>query len=195
MLLVVGSLHPNGEGVRSVTHMSSLRYFCWRDLKRMRSTAHVVFTLASMAQNFSRARSLLLGAVDNVLALANQGPSPQAGSSQQPPRPGSSQLQPQQSSRPEQSQSASIEEHRRLFNYRPRSSSSKDKRPVSQKRGRRKGVTWKKDCICLRDKEQSWKPTSEEKIELARMGLGLREVIFKSSGDAEHIHRTLHSQC
>ena len=50
---------------------------------------------------------------------------------------------------------------------------------------------WKIDCICLPDKEQSWKPCSEEKIELARMGLGQKEVFFQSSGDVEHIHRSL----
>lgn len=32
---------------------------------------------------------------------------------------------------------------------------------------------------------------SEEKIKLARMGLGLKEVVFKSDMDAEHIHRTI----
>ena len=87
--------------------------------------------------------------------------------------------------------SASIDEHRRLFGYRPR----KGKTPFAgakRNRGRRKGsTTWKKDCICLRDKEQTWKPSSEEKIELARMGLGLSEVVFNSDGDAEHIHQVL----
>ena len=63
---------------------------------------------------------------------------------------------------------------------------------LSHKRGRRKGGNiFKKDCICLRDCEQSWKPSSEEKMELAKMGLGLREVVFKTDGDAEHIHRVL----
>ena len=31
----------------------------------------------------------------------------------------------------------------------------------------------------------------EEKMELAKMGLGLREVVFKTDVDAEHIHRVL----
>ena len=90
-----------------------------------------------------------------------------------------------------QTLNVSIDEHRRLFGYRP----TKSKTPFTRtkrNRGRRKGSsTWKKDCICLRDKEQTWKPSSEEKIELARMGLGLSEAVFNSDGDAEHIHQVL----
>jgi hypothetical protein len=83
----------------------------------------------------------------------------------------------------------SFQEHRRLFGYK-----GKGKRPISQgqKRNRKKGPqTWKKECVCLRDTQQNWRPSSEEKIELARMGLGLRDVVFRSDGDAEHIHQTL----
>ena len=39
--------------------------------------------------------------------------------------------------------------------------------------------------------DQTWKPSSEEKIELARIGLGLAEIVFQSDGDAEHIHNVL----
>ena len=46
--------------------------------------------------------------------------------------------------------------------------------------------TWKKGCVCLRDSQQTWKPSPEEKMELAKMGLGLREVIFST---------TAHSSC
>ena len=89
-----------------------------------------------MEENFSRARNLLLGAVDTVLALANRGPSSHAANSQQapPPRPGPSsrQLPPCSSSAGNTTgmpaTNAGIDEHRRLFNY-------KGKRPVSQKRG------------------------------------------------------------
>lgn len=35
------------------------------------------------------------------------------------------------------------------------------------------------------------KPTPEEKIELAKMGLGLKAVEFNSDGDAEHIHKVI----
>ena len=194
-----------------------------------------------MADDFARAKNLLIGAVDTVLTLANQeraqnsdsshsqagsGSSSQLsrrsthepgsslqlsrrstqepGSSSQLSRrstqePGSSsQLSRRSTQEPGSSSrwqtlSASIDEHRRLFGYRPR----KGKTPFAgakQNRGRRKGsirTTWKKDCICLRDKEQTWKPSSEEKIELARMGLGLSEVVFNSDGDAEHIHQVL----
>lgn len=42
--------------------------------------------------------------------------------------------------------------------------------------------------------EQSWVPHTEEKIELAKMGLGLREVIFDGDGDAAHIHEVITAQ-
>ena len=45
--------------------------------------------------------------------------------------------------------------------------------------------------ICLRDTEQAWKPSSEEKIELAKMGLGLSEALFNVDGDADHIHKVI----
>ena len=153
-----------------------------------------------MTENFTRARNLLLGAVDTVLALADQAPSSQIGTSSQ--LPASSRIQAssqlQASSQPCSSSqftrtgpsASSVQEHRRLFNYSYRP--SKGKRPLSHKRERRKGGNiFKKDCICLRDCEQSWKPSSEEKMELAKMGLGLREVVFKTDGDAEYIHRVL----
>ena len=34
----------------------------------------------------------------------------------------------------------------------------------------------------------AWKPSPEEKMELAKMGLGLREVIFSTNGNADNIH-------
>lgn len=51
--------------------------------------------------------------------------------------------------------------------------------------------TWKKECICLRDKEQELKPSPEEKMEMARLGLGLTDIVFNNNGNAEHIHNQL----
>lgn len=118
---------------------------------------------------FKRVKNLLLGAVDTVIALANQ----------DSPSPGPSTSVP----------STSIEEHKRLFGFKP----SKGKRPPGKAgKGKRKGPpTWKKECICLHFMDQTWKPTSEEKIELAKIGLGLAEVVFQSDGDGAHIHRVL----
>ena len=133
-----------------------------------------------MADKFERAKNLLIGAVDTVIALANQQdfPSQAAG----PSTSSSSSIR-----------STSIEEHKRLFGFIP----SKGKRPPGRKgKGKRKGATtWKKECICLRHTDQMWKPSSEEKIELARIGLGLAEVVFYSDGDGEHIHSVLLQKC
>ena len=103
---------------------------------------------------------LLLGAVDTVLSLANQ---ENATSTQDPATSASAQLSnrpthgssshratqdgsSQFSRAPGSSSSASIEEHRRLFGYKPKKVNSLG--PL--KRGRRKASTWKTRFICLR---------------------------------------------
>ena len=48
--------------------------------------------------------------------------------------------------------------------------------------------TWTKEVICLKDCYQDTAPTTEEKMELARMNLGLRKLVFSAEGDASHIH-------
>ena len=165
--------------------------------------------------NFSRAKELLLGAVDTVISIAakervslEQGQSSGSRSSLQPPWAESSSsshvsrmLEPQRStnggassslqsvqpSRTLESQSsmtAGFMEHKRLFGYQP-SKGTKGKGSAIGKKGKGRSVrqqkrqaTWRKDCICLGDSEQQWKPSPEEKIELARMGLGLSQAEF-----------------
>ena len=62
-----------------------------RSINYYTTCAHAQYTRAkslpcsSITEDFSRARNLLLGAVDTVLAFANQGPSPQPGSYSQRP--------------------------------------------------------------------------------------------------------------
>ena len=58
-------------------------------------------------------------------------------------------------------------------------------------KARSKPKQWKKECICLRYCRQESKPSSEEKIKLARIGLGLKEVVFDANGDVESIHNSL----
>ena len=55
----------------------------------------------------------------------------------------------------------------------------------------RAGYTWKKERVCLRFKDQTKGPDCTEKMELARIGLGLKELLFDSDGDAIHIHSIL----
>ena len=136
--------------------------------------------------DFDRAKNLLIGAVDTVLSLASQ-------ANQTPTARGlgsSSVCGSQSSSRVSQRPAAAtqnlgtvIEEHSCLFWYKP----SKEKRlkNVRGTSGRKGSRKWK-DCICLRDKEETLKPSSEEKIELTKMGLGLSEVFFDTDGDAGH---------
>ena len=55
----------------------------------------------------------------------------------------------------------------------------------------RAGYTWKKETVCLRFKDQTKGPDCTEKMELARIGLGLKELSFDSDGDAIYIHSVL----
>ncbi|XP_062514725.1 uncharacterized protein LOC134190287 [Corticium candelabrum] len=157
-------------------------------------------TCASMS-DFDKAKKLLIGAVDAVLSLADQAKQEslrEPCSSSAIRRPsfatfgsGRSAETPTREEAISQGASASMEEHRRLFGYRPAKGKGKRSKNVRGARRRCSISTWKKDCICLCDKEQSLKPSSEEKIELAKMGLGLGEALFDGDGDAEHIHRVL----
>ena len=45
-------------------------------------------------------------------------------------------------------------------------------------------VTWKKSCVCLKNVSQKRKPSALEKMDLAKMGLGLAELNFDYDGDA-----------
>ncbi len=45
-----------------------------------------------------------------------------------------------------------------------------------------------KDCVCLKFQDQTWIPQVQERIELAKLGLGLKKLTFNADGDAQHIH-------
>ena len=77
------------------------------------------------------------------------------------------------------------------FGYRSANGKGKRSKKVCGARPRCSISTRKKDCICLCDKEQSLKPSLEKKIELAKTGLGLGEVLLDGDGNAEHIHHIL----
>lgn len=51
--------------------------------------------------------------------------------------------------------------------------------------------TWRRECICLCDSDHTWKPTPEDKMKLAKMGLGMKEIVFNSDGNADYVHDTL----
>lgn len=42
--------------------------------------------------------------------------------------------------------------------------------------------------FCLKYRQQDFTPSPEEKMELAKMNLGLRRAGFHSDGDASHVH-------
>lgn len=129
--------------------------------------------------SFSRARDMLLGAVDTVLQLATKDNSSRASTTVR-----------QQASC--STSSSALSEHRRLFGFKPKADCTSKRKGKAKCGAKKPGrSTWKKECICLCDSQQTWKPSPEEKMELAKMGLGLCELTFSTTGDAEHIHRVL----
>lgn len=139
----------------------------------MQRTTFYAMEQNSPEDSFKKARNLLIGAVDTVIKIA----------AQEKPS-----LQKEDASTSKSLRSVRAE-HQRLFGFKPsKIAASKKSRPTQRKPGKN---TWRKECICLRDREQEAKPSAEEKMELAKMGLGLTEVVFNSNGDAEHIHNRI----
>ena len=89
--------------------------------------------------------------------------------------------------------SVGLQEHRRLFKFQPSKATkrSKGNAPVKSKRGRRGPSTWKKECICLSSCNHLSIPTTEERMELAGMGLGLKELQFDVDGGPVEIHKLI----
>ena len=92
--------------------------------------------------------------------------------------------------------SSTLSVHQQLFGFKPSKVvfTNKQRGKAKCAAGRRKKPgrsTWKKDCVCLRDSQHTWKPSPEEKMELAKVGLDLREGIFNTTGNADHIHHVI----
>ena len=90
---------------------------------------------------------------------------------------------------------SAYEEHSRLFGFKPSSSSQvkkgQGKTPAGRQAKSQKVTTWTKDAICLRYTDQVKDPDTEEKMKLAQMGLGFKEMKFNVNGDARYIHSTI----
>ena len=88
-------------------------------------------------------------------------------------------------------------EFERIFGYKPdvsqsRKRSRQQSRQNAAKRGNREQVKlWRKETVCLRFKDQTKAPDTEEKMALAKSGLGLKELSFSLDGDSLHIHDIL----
>ena len=145
-----------------------------------------------MADDLDRAKSLLLGAVETALRIA----ATRGGNSHQTSTNTERMLNAGSSSRqPSTIALTSYEEHRKLFGH-----ASQSKERIGAKRKQSKSVvgdtkrkkktqqTWKKDVLCLRLCDQETNPSTEEKMHLAKLGLGLKQLVFDSDGGPQHIH-------
>ena len=87
-------------------------------------------------------------------------------------------------------------EHSNLFNFKPSLSSKVAKRgrgktPAGRPPKQHKASFWTKESICLRYTDQLKAPDTEEKMKLAQMGLGFKEIKFDTDGGALHIHSAI----
>ena len=86
------------------------------------------------------------------------------------------------------------EEHRALFSYSPTSSvkvSGKRRGGKLRAPPRKKPTLWVKETACLLYKDQTKPPTTEERIRLARVGLGAKDLSFDTDGDGFHVHSVI----
>ena len=112
----------------------------------------------------------------------------------------SSQLR--QADPPRPGDDTAIEEHRRLFGFRPAASvSGGPKRPLPSGSAARRRVhpytrpylgpkksTWTRSFICLARVQQETLPTTNERITLTMAGLGEQKITFNKEGRASHVH-------
>lgn len=90
---------------------------------------------------------------------------------------------------------SAFEEHKRIFGFRPPDSSLKGKNSRAHPRStkKKKVSTYTKETVCVKFRDQTWLPSTEERIELAKLGLGLKKLTYEADGDAQHIHDTITS--
>ena len=88
--------------------------------------------------------------------------------------------------------SRTIDEHKKLFRFQPSKqySQRKGKGPARTKNSTMTAY-WKKNSFCLADCQQMVKPTPQEKIALAKIGLEIKCLVFNSEGNAHHVHSVI----
>ena len=147
-------------------------------------------------ESWERAKKLLLRAVDVVLQMKEKNTDGEASGSSLTQDESDertkrqrlfTQAKPGASSSLEKRPTA-YEKHRRLFGYQP-SKVCFSKRSNRNGKGKKKAVgIWTREVICLKDSNQECSPSTEEKIELTQLNLGLRKLFFSAEGDAAHIN-------
>ena len=59
-------------------------------------------------------------------------------------------------------------------------------------KGKKKSIsTWSKDVVCLKDHNQEASPTTEQKIQLAQLNLGMKKLVFNVDSDATEVHEKI----
>ena len=102
-----------------------------------------------------------------------------------------------------------VEEHRRLFGYRPpnnsRASSSTNSRNGKQPAPKRRVVatstgdcisipvrnTWTRTFVCLEKRNATTAPSTFEKVSMALAGLEEKSICFSKGGNSQHVHEKI----
>ena len=90
--------------------------------------------------------------------------------------------------------SVAVDEHKRLFGFQPSkqyTKSYKGKGPATRLGMSKRHLLWKKKSFCLADCQQTLKPTPQEKISLAKMGLETKCLVFSLEGNVHHVHSVI----
>ena len=153
--------------------------------------------LRAMDNSWTKAKGMILDALTEVERLSKSTPSTPVRSSdvyQAPSQHASSSssidLTTRQSPAKKRRISA-FEEHKKIFGFKHLdfSHNRKGKRSKAAHYKKKKKVpTYTKDTICLKFQDQTWLPSTEERIKLSKLGLGLKKLVFEADGDPQHIH-------
>lgn len=86
-----------------------------------------------------------------------------------------------------------VKDHKRLFSFNPSLQYNRKGKGPAAAYGKQpiKKVRlsyWKKSTFCLANSQQTIKPTPQEKIRLAQMGLMTKCLVFEAEGKAQHVH-------
>ncbi len=137
-----------------------------------------------MSEPWDKAKSLLRTALNEVEKLSEDsfrsGPAvPAVRSTQVQPR-SSGVRSDQPGTSGTGTQIGAYGEHRKLFGFKPPGPQKGKRSRARPKAVKKAKVGYTKDTVLLRCHDQTWLPSTEERMQLAKIGLGFKKALFEA---------------
>ena len=97
-----------------------------------------------------------------------------------------------------------VEEHRRLFSFRPPKNNSRNgKQPLLAPKRRKVATstgdlitipvrnTWTRTFVCLQNRNATTAPSTIQKVSMAMAGIEEKSICFSKGGSSEHVHQKI----